>query len=99
MNQSSEKTIVVLDKMIIPSLVIFTAFSMFTISITHIAAAPGEFFGQIFMTQKLLLYFSLLRVFPSQPKKSELTKLEFMASCDPTEDKNSPGRKRNPHSR
>ena len=41
MNQSSEKTIAVLDKVIIVSLFMFVAFSMFSISITQISAGVG----------------------------------------------------------
>ena len=41
MNQSSEKTIAVLDKIIIISLFMFVAFSMFSISITQISAGVG----------------------------------------------------------
>jgi O-antigen ligase len=41
MNQPSEKTIAILDKIIIVSLFVFTAFSMFSISITQISAGVG----------------------------------------------------------
>ena len=41
MNQPSEKTLATLDKINITSLFVFTAFSMFSISITQIAAGIG----------------------------------------------------------
>ena len=41
MNQPPEKTIALLDKVIIVSLFMFVAFSMFSISITQISAGVG----------------------------------------------------------
>ncbi len=41
MNNSFEKIVPVLDKMIIVSLFVFTAFTMFSISITQIAGGIG----------------------------------------------------------
>ena len=41
MNQPSEKTIAVLDNIVIVSLFVLTAFSMFSISITQISGGVG----------------------------------------------------------